>query len=80
MKRVLLLLFVICFSCEEVVDVDVPNADPRLVIEANIDWEKGTAGNVQTILLSKTTAYFSDNTNVPVIGAIVSVTNLNSGD
>ena len=27
-------------SCTNVIDVDVPEAESRLVIEASIDWEK----------------------------------------
>lgn len=79
MKRLCFILILVCFSCQEVVDVDVPDSEPRLVIEANIDWEKGTLGNNQTILLSSSTPYFSENTNVPVTGASVKVVNLNTG-
>lgn len=45
-------------SCEEVVDVDLDTAPPKLVIEAAINWEKGTAGKQQVIKLTTTTGYF----------------------
>jgi len=61
-------------SCTKVIDVDVPEAEPRLVIEASINWKKGTTGEVQTIKLSKSTPYFSDNQNIEVTGATISIT------
>ncbi|WP_421919606.1 DUF4249 domain-containing protein [Marinifilum sp.] len=61
-------------SCTKVIDVDVPEAEPRLVIEASINWKKGTTGETQTIKLSKSTPYFSENQNIEVTNAIVSVT------
>ena len=46
-KGLLILTGIVFASCEDVIDVDVNNAEPRLVIEASLDWEKGTAGNGQ---------------------------------
>lgn len=61
-------------GCEDVVDVDLNTAPPKLVIEASINWQKGTSGNQQRIKLTTTTDYFS--TNIPkVSGAIVTITN-----
>lgn len=65
-------------SCTDVIDVDVPEEASRLVIEASIDWEKGTLGNNQTVKLSTSTPYF-DEQFVPAIGAIVIITNDNDG-
>lgn len=62
-------------ACTDVVDVDVPTAEPRLVIEASLDWDVATAGNQQTILLSMSTPYFAENQLSPVSGATVSVVN-----
>lgn len=67
-------------SCTDVIDVDVPNGGERLVIDASIKWEKGTTGQDQTIILSKSTEYFSDNSFVGVVGALVQVTNNTTGD
>ncbi|TYP98159.1 uncharacterized protein DUF4249 [Tenacibaculum adriaticum] len=79
MKKILFLIIIsILTSCEEVVDVDLNTAPPRLVIEASIDWIKGTAGNEQTIKLITTSEYY--NTTSPVVsGATVFVTN-STGD
>jgi Domain of unknown function (DUF4249) len=47
------------FSCEDVVDIDLTTAAPRLVIDASIKWQKGTLGNVQTVKLTTTTGFYS---------------------
>ncbi len=61
-------------SCTEVIDVDLKEATPTLVIEASLDWKKGTSGNQQTIKLSWSRPYF-DTSSFPVTGASVIVTN-----
>lgn len=74
-----ILLVGIFTSCTDVVNVDVPNAGARLVIEASINWKKGTTGNEQTIQLSSSTAYFDSSPNEPVTTATVSITKDNDG-
>ncbi|MEW7278239.1 DUF4249 domain-containing protein [Aquimarina sp. 2201CG1-2-11] len=74
-----LILIVFLNSCTDTVDVDVPNGGARLVVEASINWEKGTTGQTQTIKLSKTTAFFDNNPDIPVTGALVIVTKENDG-
>lgn len=66
-------------SCTEKVDVSLPNGGERLVIEASINWEKGTDGKEQVIKLSQSTAYFEAKSTVPVTGAVVSVKKDNDG-
>jgi hypothetical protein len=75
MKKIVFLLSVLlCISCEEVVHVDLQTAAPRLVIDAAIDWEKGTPGNEQVIKLTTSTGYY--NTVIPTVsGATVTVVN-----
>ena len=75
MKNILFIIALIALtSCETVVDVDLNTAPERLVIDANINWEKGTTGNVQSIILSKTTGYY--NNDIPkVSNASVFITN-----
>lgn len=74
-KFLLAILTVTFFiSCEEVVEVDLDTAPPRLVVDASLDWVKGTDGSQQTIKLTTTTGYY--NPTVPVVtGATVFVTN-----
>lgn len=69
----LLCLFTLV-SCEDVIDLDLPAAQSKLVIDASIKWQKGTTGNAQTIKLSTTTGFY-DSVIPTVSGAIVFVTN-----
>ncbi|UUC44312.1 DUF4249 domain-containing protein [Flavobacterium cerinum] len=66
-------------SCEEVVDVKLDTAPPRLVVDAAINWIKGTTGSEQTIYLTTTADYFG--TEIPkVSGATVFITNSSNVD
>ena len=75
MKYIYIILSLILFTgCEEVVEIDLATAAPRLVINASINWEKGTSGSSQTIKLTTTTGYYQ--TQIPVVsGATITVTN-----
>lgn len=65
---------ILLLSCTKVVDVDLDTAEPKLVIDASIDWIKGSAGNEQQIRLSTTTGYYS--AAFPTVsGADIVVTN-----
>ncbi|GGB83137.1 hypothetical protein GCM10007424_23950 [Flavobacterium suaedae] len=75
----LLILIGLLSSCTDVIDVDVPNGGARLVVDASINWQKGTSGETQTIYLRESTAYFDNNRDVPVTGASVTVTKENDG-
>lgn len=71
---IVLLISLFFTSCEDVIDVDLPTGETKLVIDASINWQLNTSGNQQTILLSTTTGYYEP--TVPkVSGAIVFVTN-----
>lgn len=78
MKKVYILTAIIAsfflHSCEEVVNVDLNTEKPRLVVDAGINWYKGTAGDQQKIKLTTTTDYYSQ--TVPVVsGATVYIKN-----
>ena len=76
-KYFILVIGLFLFGCEEVVDVDLNNSEPKLVIDASIKWEKGTPGNEQSIKITTTADYF--NNVVPVVnGAIVKITDSNN--
>lgn len=61
-------------SCQEVIPLDLNTAAPKLVIEASINWKKGTNGNQQKIKLTTTTDYFD--TVIPqVSGATIFIKN-----
>ncbi|MGX7668697.1 DUF4249 domain-containing protein [Flavobacterium pedocola] len=70
----ILLLVVAFVSCEDAINVPLDTAEPKLVIDASIKWQKGSAGNEQKIKLTTTTDYY--NTTIPIVsGATVFVTN-----
>ncbi|WP_343745097.1 DUF4249 domain-containing protein [Chitinophaga sp.] len=78
MKNILKYLIVVSvfflLSCTKVIDVDLETAAPKLVIDASIDWIKGTTGHEQKIRLSTTTGYYS--TTFPTVsGADIVITN-----
>lgn len=73
MKKIIyIIIFILTYSCEDVIDLDLPTADPKLVIDASINWFKGTTGNEQSIRLSLTAPYF-ENEIPPATGADVRV-------
>ncbi|WP_299127680.1 DUF4249 family protein [uncultured Winogradskyella sp.] len=79
MKK-LLLLFVsllIFANCEDVMDVDLNTSEPRLVIDASINWVKNTLGNEQSIKLSLTAPFFNESVP-PANGAFVEITDTNN--
>ena len=64
----------VLIGCTDVIHVDLETADPKLVIDATLDWEKGTSGNEQMIKLSTSTGYYAP--EFPTVsGAIIFVTN-----
>jgi len=79
-RTTILLLAIVLTSCEDVIDVPVQTAATRLVIEASLDWEKGTAGNEQSINLRRSTAFFDTSSTTAATGASVMVTNDTSGE
>lgn len=76
-KLIFLIAFFTAFSfsgCEDVVDVDLNTAPPKLVIEAAINWSKGTTGRQQVIKLTTTTGYFDQ--LIPIVsGAAIFIKN-----
>lgn len=77
MKKILIYLSVILiFNCEEKIDLELNTADPKLVIDASINWFKNTSGNDQFIRLTLTAPYF-DTEIPPATGAIVFIEDSN---
>ena len=76
--KLLLPLLIFFTSCTDVIEVEVPEAPPRLVIEASMDWVKGTSGNQQVVKLSLSTPFFENLLESEVTGASVKV--INDGD
>ena len=60
-------------ACEKVIELDLDTQEKELVIDAHIDWEKGTTGQEQTIQLSYTQPYYSQEAPEGASGATVLV-------
>lgn len=65
------------YTCEDLIDVELNETAPRLVIEASINWYKNTTGNQQSVKLSLSAPFFEESTP-PANGAIVNITDTNS--
>ncbi|PAM94707.1 hypothetical protein B4N84_12090 [Flavobacterium sp. IR1] len=61
-------------SCEEVVHLDLEAAPSKLIVDAEILWNKGTSGNEQIIKISKMASYY-DTATPKVSGAKVYIEN-----
>lgn len=83
MKKILQYIFILISlflaSCTDVIDVELQTKASRIVVEASIDWEKGTIGNNQSVKLSLSTPYFDSTENDHITGATVKITNENDG-
>lgn len=78
MKNALYILIVcLFFSCEDVIDLKVPTSDPKLVIEASLNWFEDSDGSEQQIKLTLTAPFF-DNQVPPANNATVFVEDSNS--
>ncbi|WP_295655398.1 DUF4249 domain-containing protein [uncultured Mucilaginibacter sp.] len=57
-------------ACQRVIDVQIPNAQQQIVIEANLNNQKG----LQTVNITNSVPYSSANVYPTVSGAIVTIT------
>ena len=69
----LMMLLPLFSACEKVIELDLDTQAKELVIDAAIDWEKGTSGAVQTIQLSYTQPYYSQEAPEGASGATIMV-------
>ncbi|MFW5773387.1 MAG: DUF4249 domain-containing protein [Tangfeifania sp.] len=66
MTRLLYILFLFSlFGCEKVIDVDLNEANPEVVIEGNLSYEEGAL----KVKVSKTTSYFESGSGEKVNNA-----------
>ncbi|MGG5506097.1 MULTISPECIES: DUF4249 family protein [unclassified Myroides] len=69
---IFILLTVSFTSCTKVIDIDLPTAEPRLVVEGNLDFNKMRDTDTVSVKLSLTTDYF--NLEIPPVNnAIVRI-------
>lgn len=76
-KWLIFVFLISLFSCEDVIEVELNEVEPRLVIEASINWLKNTSGNEQEVKLTLSAPFF-DNVIPPANGALVSITDSNN--
>ena len=69
LKYILLLLIPLLFGCEKVIDVDLNDASPAIVIEGNV----GDLPHLAEVKVSKTSSYFDDESGEKISGASVVV-------
>lgn len=67
-----ILMSLIIVSCEEPIELDLNTSESKLIIEASINWVKGTSGNEQEIKLSLSAPYY-DSETPPANNATVSI-------
>jgi hypothetical protein len=78
-KLILIILSITMYSCEDPIDLNLNTSEPKLVIEASINWIKGTSGNEQEIKLSLSAPYY-DLETPPANNALVSVFDSNNNE
>ena len=69
----LIIILPLFTACEKVIELDLDTQEKELVIDAHIDWEKGATGHEQTIQLSYTQPYYSQEAPEGASGATVLV-------
>lgn len=58
-RRIIALLIVIaCYACEDVIEVDLPTEDPRLIVDAIIRIDADNASTLVTIKVAETNSFF----------------------
>ncbi|MDP5061176.1 MAG: DUF4249 domain-containing protein [Maribacter sp.] len=73
MRRYLLILFAIafCISCEDVIDVDLPENETRLIVEGVIRVDETQEYLPIEIKVSQSSSFFDDNTVATIKSAII---------
>lgn len=65
----LIVLTFIFYSCEEIIEIDLNSADPKIVIEGIVTEQPGP----YTVTITKTTDYYNPGSYPTVSGAVVSI-------
>ena len=73
-RLVLTLVLVLLTACERVVDLNLPEAPRRLVVEARLERLISAGASQQGITLSTSADYFNGELPPPASGAVVRVT------
>lgn len=65
MKKLIFLLIVLCWSCEDVVDIELETESPRLVVDAELSRKVGETIGALEVKLSRTTSFYE--TEIPKV-------------
>jgi len=72
-------LFILLGSCQEVIELDLPNSDPQLVIEGElIRWVEDPERDYAQVTISATGNYYDEEAFTPVSEALVQIEDLNA--
>lgn len=79
MKKIIYILLISLqfTSCEDVIELDLDTSEPRLIIDASINWVENTQGNNQFIKLTLSAPFFNSKIP-PANNATIIVTDLNN--
>lgn len=72
LKILMMIILIMLTSCEDVIELELEESEPRLVVEANLIWSRDEPENPHFIRLTTTAPYFSD-VVPPAEGAEVSL-------
>lgn len=76
---IILVLPFISFSCQEIIEFDLPNTNPQVVIQGELTyWPHQPDRNGAWVTVSTSGAYFDKNASAPVTNARVQIEDLNT--
>lgn len=79
MKNIFNIVFLFALlltSCEEVIELDLDKGEEQFVIDASIDWKKGTNKALPIVKLSYTSDYYDNSPSREVKGAEITISTL----
>lgn len=75
----LLVLLISSLGCQEIIEFDLPNTNPKLVIEGEMNfWEFKPENNMARVSISTSGSFYEENTYNPVSDANVQIEDINS--
>ena len=66
-----LLALILCVSCEDVIDVELPETEPKLIVEGLLRVDKSEEFINVEIKMKETSSYFDENQPVQVESAVI---------
>jgi hypothetical protein len=67
----------LAWSCQEIIELELPNTDPQLVIEGEVTyWEFQPENNLARVRVATSGNYYDENASIPVTDASVQIEDL----